>query len=41
VVYISDQVYGNLRSGGTIRGKWEIPDGNVESGLFLYSELQR
>jgi hypothetical protein len=41
VVYVSDRVYGNLRSGGVIREKWGIPDGNVESGMFSYSELRR
>jgi hypothetical protein len=31
----------NLRLGGTIRGKWRIPDVKGESVLFSYSELQR
>jgi hypothetical protein len=40
VVYISDRlvVYGRL--GRATRGKWGILDGNVESGLMSYSELQ-
>jgi hypothetical protein len=29
-----------MRLGGAIRGKWRIPDGKVESGLFSYSKLQ-
>jgi hypothetical protein len=28
-------------TGWATRGKWRIPDGKVESDLFLYSELQR
>jgi hypothetical protein len=30
-----------VRPGGATSGKWRIPDGKVESDLFLYSELQR
>jgi hypothetical protein len=29
-----------VRPGGATRGKWRIPDGKVESDLFLYSKLQ-
>jgi hypothetical protein len=31
----------NLRSGEATRGKWRIPDGKDESGLFSCSELRR
>jgi hypothetical protein len=41
VVYVSDRVYGKLRPGGAIRGKWRILDEKVESDLFSYSELRR
>jgi hypothetical protein len=41
VVYVSNRVYGNLRPGGTIRGKWRIPDEKVDSDLFSYLELRR
>jgi hypothetical protein len=41
VVYVSNQVYGNLRPDGTTRGKWRIPDGNVEGGLFSCLKLRR
>jgi hypothetical protein len=30
-----------VRPGKATRGKWRIPDGKGESGLFLYSELRR
>jgi hypothetical protein len=40
VVYVSDRVYGNLRLGGAISGKWGIPNVKVESDLFSYSELR-
>jgi hypothetical protein len=30
-----------VRPGGATRGKWRIPDGKVESGLFSYLELRR
>jgi hypothetical protein len=40
VVYVSDRVYGNLRSGGPTRGIWRILDGKIESGLMSDSELQ-
>jgi hypothetical protein len=30
-----------VRPGRATRGKWRIPDGKVESGLFSYSELRR
>jgi hypothetical protein len=30
-----------VRRGEATRGKWRIPDGKGESGLFSYSELQR
>jgi hypothetical protein len=30
-----------VRLDKTTRGKWRIPDGKVESGLFSYSELLR
>jgi hypothetical protein len=29
-----------VRAGRATRGKWRILDGNVQSGLFSYSELQ-
>jgi hypothetical protein len=29
----------HARLGGATRGKWRIPDGKGESGLFSYSEL--
>jgi hypothetical protein len=30
-----------VRPGGATWGKWRIPDGNGESGLFSYLEHQR
>jgi hypothetical protein len=30
-----------VRLGGATRGKWRIPDGKVESGLFSYSVEDR
>jgi hypothetical protein len=39
-VYVSDRVYGNLRSGEVIRGKWGILDRKVDSGLISNLELQ-
>jgi hypothetical protein len=40
VVYVKDQIYGNLRPGRATRGKWRILDGKVESGSMSDSELQ-
>jgi hypothetical protein len=40
VVYVSDRICDNLRPGGATRGKWRIPDGKVESGLFSFLELR-
>jgi hypothetical protein len=34
-------IWHNTILGGAIRGKWRIPDGNDESGLFSCSELRR
>jgi uncharacterized protein YndB with AHSA1/START domain len=31
----------NMRPDGETRGKWRIPDGKGESGMFSYLELQR
>jgi hypothetical protein len=39
-VYVSDRVYGNLRPGEAIRGKWRILDRKVDSGLISNLELQ-
>jgi hypothetical protein len=33
------RMWHNFRPGGVTRGKWRIPDGKGESGLFSYSEL--
>jgi hypothetical protein len=41
VVYVSDQICDYVRLDGVIRGKWTIPDGKVESGLFSCLELRR
>jgi hypothetical protein len=40
MVYVSNQVYGNLRPGMTTMEKWKILDGKVESGLILDSGLR-
>jgi hypothetical protein len=31
----------NMRLGGATRGKWRMPDGKDESGMFLSLELRR
>jgi hypothetical protein len=40
VVYVNDRLVVYGRPGGANRGKWEILDGKVESGLMSDSELQ-
>jgi hypothetical protein len=41
VVFVSDRLVALSRPGRATRRKWRIPDGKVESGLFLFLELQR